>query len=190
MTHEPPKDDDLKALWREQETETPPMSLELIHARGFQWHIKRRNFIEYAAAVVVVATFSWYVYILSHPVMKLGSALTVLGTLVLVWQLHKRGSARQPPLGAAASLAFHRAELVRQRDAVRSMWLWYLAPLAPGMIVTMAGMAMSKPDAPLAAKLVMPVVTALVFVGVWLLNRRGARLLQRAIDDLDALNRE
>ena len=53
MTDEPPHDD-LKALWREQETEHHPMSLELIHARGFQAQIAWRNFIEYGAAVLVV----------------------------------------------------------------------------------------------------------------------------------------
>src|SRR5690606_27427102 len=60
--------DDLKNLWRDQPTETPPMTLEQIHARGFQDRVQRRNRIEYLACAIVVVVFSAYVFILPGPV--------------------------------------------------------------------------------------------------------------------------
>ncbi|MEO8113051.1 MAG: hypothetical protein ABI655_01635 [Phenylobacterium sp.] len=184
--------DDLKALWRDQQTEMQPMSLELIHARGFQSGIKRRNLIEDVASVIVVAAFSWYVFALPSPVLKLASVLVIAGVLVVVRQLHRRGSALPLPPGASAadSLAFHRAQLVRQRDAVRTVWLWYLAPLVPGMALFQLGIILGPPKAPLAAALISVALTLAAFALVLILNRRAARRLQRAIDDLDSIGRE
>lgn len=191
MTDEPPHDD-LKALWREQETEHHPMSLELIHARGFQAQIAWRNFIEYGAAVLVVIGFGHSLITLPHPVQKLGAALTIAATVFVVWQLHRRGSARALPAGvsAAASLAFHRAELVRQRDATRSTVWWYFAPFALSMSVSVVGNFLAHPEWPLMRGALVIVLVILVFVGGILLNRWTARRLQTAIDDLDALNRD
>jgi Flp pilus assembly protein TadB len=188
MTEQPPPHD-IKALWREQKTEGHPMSLAQIHARGFQSRIRRRNLVEYVASAIVVAAFSGYVVFLPSPILKLASAMIVVGTLLVVWQLHKRGSARSLPPGASgqSSLAFHRAELVRQRDALRTVWLWYLMPFAPGMVLFNAGLLLHQPGPPLTQRLPVPVVGAAVFLGIWLLNRRGAKRLQREIDDLDAI---
>lgn len=188
MTEQPPPDD-IKALWREQTTESHPMTLERIHARGFQSRIRRRNLVEYVASAIVVAAFSGYVVFLPSPILKLASAMTVVGCLVVVWQLHRRGSARALPPGASgqSSLAFHRAELVRQRDALRTVWLWYLAPFAPGMVLFNVGLLLRQPGPPLAQRLVLPAMMLAVFVGIWLLNLKGARRLQREIDDLDAI---
>lgn len=188
MTDQPPPDD-IKALWREQTMESRPMTLELIHARSFQSRVRGRNLVEYLASAVVVAAFSAYVVILPSLLMKLGSAMVVLGALVVVWQLHKRGSARALPPGASgqSSLAFHRAELVRQRDALRSVWLWYLGPFVPGMALLQVGLFLRQPGPPLATRVIGAVVVVAVFAGIALLNRHGARRLQKEIDDLDAI---
>lgn len=189
MTDQPPPRD-IKALWRDQQTETHPMTLEFIHARGFQARVRRRNLIEYAASAVVLAAFSAYVVFLPDPILKAASALIVVGTLIVVWQLHRRGSARPLAPGASgqSALAFHRAELVRQRDALRSVWLWYLGPFVPGMLLFNAGLLMHQPGPPMVQRLPIPALVIAVFLGIWLLNRRGAQRLQREIDDLDALD--
>ena len=179
---------DPKDLWRDQPTETPPMTLEQIHARGFQDRIKRRNMVEYVASAVVVVAFSGYIVVLPHPILKLASALVIVGTFFMVWQLHRRGSARHTP--ADDALGFHRAELVRQLEAGRSAWRWYLAPFMPGLVLFMVGMAMARPDAPLAWKLSAPLLT-LAFVLAWFwLNSRGKRRLEAQIAELDALRRD
>ena len=179
---------DLKDLWRDQPTETPPMTLEQIHARGFQSNVRRRNMIEYVASAVVIATFGAYVVILPGPILKVASVLVILGALVMVMQLHRRASA-QPTPPAADALAFHRAELVRQRDAIRSAWLWYLAPFAPGFALFTYGETLALGSAPLAMKLVVPAFTAAYVVAWFWINRRARRRLEARIAEIDALRR-
>lgn len=185
-------DQDLKALWRTQEMETGPMSIEQIHARAFQTRIQARNVVEYVASALVVVIFGLYAVIFPDPLMKLGAVMVMVGAGVMGWQLHRRASARTLPPGAAAgaSLSFHRAELIRQREALRAAVWWYIAPFVPGMAVFIAGMARVRSDgslihlAPLAALLV-------AYLTAWtLLNRRAARRLQAEIDDIDALMRQ
>ena len=176
---------DLKKLWRDQPEEMPPMTLELIHARGFQSRVRQRNLIEYVACGFVVCIFSAYVILLSDPILKVASALVVLGTLIVACQLHRRTSARTAP--ATDALGFHRAELVRQHDALRSAWFWYLAPFAPGMLLFLGRLALGYPQMPLVYRLITPALTlAYGVVWVWI-NGRALRRLQAEIDDLDAL---
>jgi hypothetical protein len=184
-----PNPDDLKALWRDQPLEeTPPMTLEFIHARAFQSRVRRRNVIEYAASAVVLVTFGAYTVVLSDTVLRIASGLIIAGVLIVVWQLYRRASARPAP--HADALSFHRAELVRQRDALRSAWLWYLMPFAPGLGLFMVGFALIRPDAALPNKLVLPAFGAL-YVAIWIWNNvRARKRLQGEIDDLDALARD
>ncbi len=182
-------DQDLKALWRNQQMETGPMSIEQIHARAFQSRIQFRNLVEYVASALVVAIFGFYAVFFPHPVMKLGAVMTMVGTAVMAWQLHRRASSRILPPGAAAgaSLTFHRAELVRQREALRSAFWWYIAPFAPGMTVFVAGMALAHPGASLGYLAPLAVLIAAYLAAWFLLNRGAAKRLQAEIDDLDAL---
>jgi hypothetical protein len=130
---------DVKNMWRSAPAaDTAPLQeAELARrARHFQRRIARRNFLEYAAALLVCVGFGFYLWKFPDPLMRLGSVLTIAGILVVVWQLRQRASSRALP-GAESALPsrdFHRAELVRQRDALRSVWLWYVAPLVPGML--------------------------------------------------------
>ena len=182
---------DLKALWRNQEPETHPMSLELIHARAFQSRIQVRNLIEYVACAAVIAIFLGYAVFLPHLLIKLGSVMIVVGAAVMAWQLHRRASARTLRAGASAesSLAFHRAELVRQRDALRSAVWWYIAPIAPGMAVFVAGLHRAGPGGSLANLAPLGVLIGLYLVVWTLMNRSAARRLQREIDEIDQLMR-
>jgi Flp pilus assembly protein TadB len=102
-----------------------------------------------------------------------------------VYQLYSRASAKTVPadLGLTGSLEFHRRELVRQRDMVESVWSWYLAPFVPGLLVFIKGVFPKHgPGFVLALAF-----HALVFGGIWWLNRRGARRLTRQIAELDNL---
>lgn len=185
MTGQP---DDLKNLWRDQPTETPPMTLEQIHARGFQDRVQRRNRIEYVACAIVVVVFSAYVFILPGPVLKAASALCGLAAVYVAFQLHRRGSARPAP--AADALAFHRAELVRQQEALRSAWAWYLAPFLPGFALFLTGLLQAQPEAPLAWKLTLPVML-LLYGSLWFWNNhRAIRRLEAQIAEIDALRRD
>jgi hypothetical protein len=94
------------------------------------------------------------------------------------------------PEGGDALVASYRAQLIRQRDALRSVGAWYLAPFAPGMALLMLGrwFAFRPADRPIGLDhmiiLLSSAIVALGFFVVWLLNQRGADWLQRRIDEL------
>ncbi len=184
-----PNDQELKALWRDQEQESGPMTIEHIHARAFQSRVRSRNVIEYAACAIVIAVFIGYAAIFPNALLKLGSVMTALGAAFTAWQLHRRASAKSLPTNASAvsSLAFHREELARQRDAVRSVAWWYIAPYAPGLGVFMGGLAQTLPDGSRGALVPLGALILVYVVAHTILNRRAAKRLQREIDDIDAL---
>lgn len=180
-------DHDAGSLWRGQALAPlqplPPQAL-VAQAGRLQRTVSRRNRREFVAAALVAPVFLFYAWFFPHWLTKLGALLTVAGTGVLVWQLHTRASARPLPAALADSLLqFHRGELVRQRDALRSVWRWYIAPLVPGMVLFLCGRQVEigrwQPG--------VFVVAALLLVGVVLLNHLAARRLQRQIDVLDGL---
>ncbi|HEU4650503.1 MAG TPA: hypothetical protein VFS49_03725 [Croceibacterium sp.] len=186
-------DDPAKQAWQASVEIVGALSLEKVRkgAAKFYRYVKWRNAVEYAACVVVVGSFGRYVFTLPHPLQKIGSALIVLATFYVAWQLHHRASAEPPEkAGTMPILAFTRAQLVRQRDALRSVFWWYLLPFVPGMALLLLG---SGQDPALAAKtpvwgrwFALAVVTG-IFGGTWWLNQLAARKLQRHIDEIDAL---
>jgi hypothetical protein len=186
MPNEPLPDDPLR-IWQDQPVENTLMSLEEIRrkARAFEKRIRNRNRREYAAAIFVVIAFTYYIFKFSDPLVRVGSALVIAGTLYVVYQLYSRASAKTVPadLGLTGSLEFHRRELVRQRDMVESVWSWYLAPFVPGLLVFMKGVSPKRgPGFVLALGF-----QALVFGAIWWLNRRAAARLTRQIAELDNL---
>lgn len=69
----------------------------------------------------------------------------------------------------------HGAELVRQRDALRSAWLWYIGPLLPGLALFLWGRQQEL--ATPAAQAWHPwihAITAVVLLAIALLNFRGS----------------
>jgi hypothetical protein len=180
-------EDEIKHQWQIQPAALPQLEIgELLgEASAFQRRIARRNLREYAAGATIIPVFCFYIWLFPYWVTRLGSALIVLGTLVLMWQLHRRAASRAMPEDLGANcLQFQRSELTRQRDAVRSVWLWYLGPLLPGLVVFMWGMqgGSAKPF-----ELVVDLIMAAVFVVIIWINQRAAAKLQRRINELDTL---
>lgn len=181
---------DLKQLWKSQPAETAAFSTSELRARAlaFQRRIARRNLLEYAAGAVVIAWYSVRFWLHPSLLVRTGCVLVVLGVGVVLHQLHRRAGSRTPPpesLGMS-SLTFHRAELVRQRDALRDVWLWYIAPFVPGMAVLMWGLEteLARPQSAWRGPVTQLAMVA-VAVGVVWLNRRAAKKLQVEIDALD-----
>lgn len=182
--------DQAPSLWRDQALPPlqplPPQELA-DKAAKLQATVSRRNRRELIAAALVVPVFLVYAWIFPHWLTKLGALLTVAGVGVTVWQLRRRASARPLPEALAGSLlGFHRGELVRQRDALRSVWLWYVAPSVPGMLLFLCGRSIENG----AWEASVFGGVAAVLGGVVLLNLYAARSLQRQIDKLDQLTRE
>jgi small-conductance mechanosensitive channel len=195
MPNEIPQDE-YRNAWQDQPVENIAMPLEEIRRRAskFERRIRWRNAREYAGVAIVVGVFGYYIKSVPFLLARAGSVLTIAGALYVAWQLHRRGSSETAPAGAALEdcLGFHRRELERQRDALASVWRWYLGPLVPGLAVFVAGTALAVPIPIGYRALTAAIMLAIVGVVFWLvakLNRSGARKLQTRIDELQALER-
>ena len=182
------KDADVGQIWRSQAPEIQPVAIERMLARSFQSTVSLRNFFEYVAAAAIIIAFGYSAATASSWIVQAGYVLGIAATVYISWQLHARASARSlPPTGALSALAFHRAELARQRDALRSVWGWYLAPMIPFFVVVTLGRLLEKPsDWPFWVAWL--AVAGLILAGVLHLNLRGAEALQRDIEEIDALS--
>ena len=183
---------DPQALWQSQAQEHDPMSLAEIHqkARTLETKVRWRNIREYVASVVVVLFFAPVLLHRDSWMMQAGAALIIAATLFVGWQIHRRTATGAIPEAGDALRDYHRQTLIRQRDALRSVGWWYMAPFAPGMVLLMIGrwfqshvegrsLAMDHLGILLASG-----VCALVFAGIWWLNQLGAKRLQKQIDAL------
>jgi Flp pilus assembly protein TadB len=183
-------DDDLKKLWKSQPASNAAFAMDQLKrgAQRFQRRVAARNALEYLACVAVVACFANYLVVFPFPVMRAGSVLLILGTVLVAWQLHKRASNRGPlpgELGERPWLEFHLRQLTRQRDALRNVWLWYVAPFVPGIVVFRWGVETELGiSAPFARGWTANLSIAAVFLLVIAYNRFVARRLQKRIDQL------
>ena len=179
-------DDGLQNLWQTQPCEPSAMSIDEIRLKAdtFRKRIGRRNRREYIAGAAVVLVFTGYMLFLPGQLVKIGSATCVAAGIFVTWYLYRKGSPGPAPTDMAVSsgIAFHRKELERERDLLRTFWLWNLAPFVPGLAVTLAGLL---PD----VRYLIPalILNIGVFAFFWQRNARSARKLQREIDDLSSL---
>ena len=183
--------DPLQTLWTQQKEEEFTMSLADVQNRAstFQSTIRRRNLIEYLAAALVVGIFAWMVVIIPVPVVQIGAAMIAAGAVYVAYKLHTLAGAGKPDM-AQSVVTFHRAELVRQRDALKSVWRWYLAPFIPGVLVFVGGTQFSSDiNMPLVARLLglgtSLGIFAVIFGGIFWLNQRAAKKLDAEIVQLD-----
>jgi hypothetical protein len=184
------KDDDLKQLWKDQSMTTATLSLEQVKVKAKRLHrrIAFRNAREYVGCGIVTCAFSLYLYRFPGLLMRTGCMLTILATLFIAWQMKRRASNQVLPSasGEQSWLDFQRAQLIRQRDALHSAWLWYVAPFLPGVIVFRWGVETElSQNAPFVRGWLANLLIALVFLGVAALNRYAARKLQQHIDTLE-----
>ena len=74
-------------------------------------------------------------------------------------------------------------QLERQRDLLRSVWLWFLLPFVPGFVVGLIGLARAQPSL-ISPIVVYGVLLVMLGLGLHALNRRAAARIQRALDRL------
>ncbi len=188
-----PHDNSVQEIWQSQPVEVTKMSVEVIRKRAskLEHRIWWRNAREYVGSVVGVALFGGF-FVKTHEVLfRIAYGLFIAGMVWIVVQLRRKASARNISMEAdtSTSLRLYRAELERQRDVVKNVWPWYLAPLVPGFLVYTLAYAIAHPQ-PLgwARVALLDVVIAAIFFGVWKINLRAARCLQRMIDELNGVH--
>jgi hypothetical protein len=184
--------DPIADLWAQQHRDAAPLDTEAL-ARAdarFRRRIRRRDSVEYIAGLLVAGVFANMAVQTPDWGIRIACGVVILGTAIVMRNLWRR----RPPAPDIAlgmpSLAFHRAGLVAQRDALASVWRWYLGPIIPGMALLMLAIAYASAEhMPLAAALagsgVAGLIVTAVFWGIHRLNRAAARRLQAMIDALD-----
>ncbi len=186
-------DDSLSSLrqaWRGHEPVVPP-TLDEVRRRSHRLTrtVVWRNVREYAAGAVVLPLIAVDVVRGGLTgLVDVGKVLLFAGCALVLYRLHQRGRARTVPavLGLTDAIAFHRGELVRQRDLLMSAWRWYVLPFHPGFFVMTLGRAVEHPELWRGTMLAWLGTVGLSVLITWL-NRRGAAHLQRRIDGVDAL---
>lgn len=186
-------DETARKSWQATVTEPQLPSLDQVRigANKFYRWLRIRNFTEYVSCVIVVVCFGIYSFTLEHVLQRIGSVMIVAATFVVAWQLRRRASAIPPEsAGEMPILDFARAQMVRQHEALTSVFWWYLLPFIPGMAVFMGGTFLLRPPqttGQVIGSIVAVGIVCGIFAGVWWLNQHWARKLQRHIDDIDAL---
>jgi hypothetical protein len=177
---------DIKQLWRDQSVPASTFTPDELRVKGdvFRRTVRRRNLIEYFAGAMVLTGFAFYIWLYVDLPTRIGCAVMIAGVCLVLWQLHRRASAEAPSpegLGQPA-ISHYRTQLVRQRDALRWVWLWYILPLLPGYEIFIWGrrMAMGASGGEWIYAL-MPILGVIVVA----LNLYAAHKLQRQIDHLD-----
>jgi hypothetical protein len=191
---------DLRSLWQAMPTTPVTISADEMRARAlaFDRKIRRRNLTEYVAAVFVVGVFGWYATFPepATPLWPIANLMIIAGVMLITWNLNRIARAATPPAHATATglIAFQREQITRQRDALKSVWLWYIAPVVPGIVVWFIAVAVGTSDTtPMALAVGLGgsvLVCALVFGLIILVNLVGAARLQRMIEDLDRLGEQ
>lgn len=180
-----PAPDDPRNLWQNQDVEKVTITLIDLQRRAARWErrIYWRNLREYAAGVVVIAFLVVQLW-RDHGWRLAPPLLGIAGSIYVVFQLRRRGAARSLPADAdlKASLDFHVHELERQRDALQTVWKWYLLPFVPFFL---ASMVVGAVDRGLNARLMITgIFLVFVLVGVWGLNRWAARKIASRVQEL------
>ena len=170
----------------------PPLEKVRKDADKFYRTIRRRNVIEYVACAIAVVLFASKIFTGPHILHKVGAAMIVAAAIYAPWQLHRRASAVSPDMALGMPIyEFLRGQLVRQRDALRSVLVWYVLPFVPGIILIFAGNGLDPEieaaGPPIWQRWLAIAVVLSIFGFVWWINQVVARKLQKRIDEIDAL---
>jgi len=190
--HEP-----VQNLWQNQPQEEFNMSIEDIRLKAstFQGTISARNMRELVVGAILLVVFGFFAWTAKSPLGQAAELLSAAGVVFIMWQLMRQARAASVDEVCLVTdwAQFHRTQLVRQRDALRGVWLWYLAPLVPGGVLhwiaaSQADLAKGNLIAALATSGLGILVMGLVFGGILGLNLKAAKGLQTEIDRIDSMN--
>ncbi|HEY8614694.1 hypothetical protein [Phenylobacterium sp.] len=174
----------LKALWRAQEKETDPVTLDAIHAREtlFVRRARRGQAAGLFVAAVNAASFTAIAWLSADPLLRGGALVVVAGCVWTAWRLGLMARRRAPADAGAIALVDHqRAELIRRRQSFAALMLT-AGPMLAGLAVMLLALARRGGAANATA---LGGALLLWLAGAWLAARRHGARVQRQIDALD-----
>lgn len=184
---------DPKTIWKEQKMTPQVFSAPQLEARHrrLENRIRLRNRLEYVAGGVVfmgaLLLGGWMLIDDVNPAraaLGVGALLLGAGALFVCLQLRRRTGGSVTIDGAHSTLARYRAELVRQRDALRSVFGWYIAPFLPGFLL-IYGSVFVQPGIDRLRVAIPAAATAAFLAWVLHINRRAADRIDAELHALD-----
>jgi hypothetical protein len=178
--------DDLQHLWQCQPVAAAPIDMEEIRRKAARLHrrVRNRNIRETVACGVAVAVLTWFAISKPDLLSRVSFGLLIVGSLYVIWHFLRYGKSKVMPadLALTDAVTFHSRELAHQRDLLRGVFWWYLAPFCPGWLVGAISVGRHS---------WIPAAGMVVFVGavMWLackLNYRAADCLDRQIAELSS----
>jgi len=197
MSDDPSRPIDVKAAWRGQAREVPPMALEQVRAEALRSQGRLRRAVILGPLIAMVLILALIPSLFSPlPLMKAWGALAIAWAVFYIWKRHRMFPAQSVPDDATACLDFHLGVLRRQREAIRSAWRWLLAPLIPISVLLVIA-RWTGPPPPWRAVWVDHLIIAVAWVFVietwalcWLWMLRGADKREDRIEALEALGKD
>lgn len=142
-------------------------------SEAFDRTIRRRDWLEIAAAALVVIAFGYEALTSEAWLARIGAAVVVAGSVLVVWRLRSARRDGRDELAGRPVAERLRAELEKVDAQIRlleSVLWWYVGPLAAGCLLFVVGIG----DGHLGTLISVAVILA-VSVLVWWLNRRAVR---------------
>lgn len=193
-----PGDEEIRELWRRQNTEAFRASAEEIRRRVkiMERNLRIRTLVGLINCAIVAAAAVWWLTIFPNPLPQLGAVLTIVGVAYMAWQLRSTRAGVGSNLASAAasggldSIAFHRAALTRLRDFHRGRQFWSrLALVIVGPSIILIGLAKAHPEVSGTIRIV-AVALGVLAVSAIALNLGLSRRYARRIEDLGRLRAE
>ncbi len=184
-----PPEDHLKALWKGQESETQPMSVDAIRVRLNRDRDKVRRNLVVALTIGLLSGgfFARCAWIAPTPIVRLGDLIMMAGVPWTLWQAWRLWPQALPgdALSGRQLIDFHRGQLLRRKRSFAAQ-LALVAPTLAGAAVVALGVHLAAPDARVSRFLPIAGLFGLWLLAFWLLARRQRRVLQAQIDEMDA----
>jgi hypothetical protein len=176
------QDDELRRLWQSNEPEKKMNSVISIseirnQSNAFERKMKFRNLREHVAAAIVVVAFGWRAFH-AHSWLEAISCVELVGAAI--WITYALVKGKLPELLANATLkevlAHHRTQLDRQIALLSRVMVWYLAPIAVGLVGLLTADAMRLGFSPVIIGTMIAFVV--IFTLIAILNKRAAAKLE------------
>jgi hypothetical protein len=189
---------DPKAVWQNQMTETPAMTLKLIQRKGRELHARNRRkllgtlagplaaIVLYALGIRAFPTL-WPIL---HPLFAFALAWSLLGLYFLsrgMWSAMLPGDA-----GLSGGVQFCRQEIERRRRFLQRVLLWSFAPvlLAIGTFILALAMIGTADRGILPNGLPFLALVVLWIIGYFVIRFQEQRELKREIEELKDIELE
>jgi hypothetical protein len=185
-----PSGPDPKTLWREQEQETDPVTLDQIHAMMRHYDRKVRFVpLMIAAFLVIVGLLGGNLWARAHDAVdRVSAILFILGEAAAFILGYRVAFPRRDPAESAG--AYLRRRLQLKLANARGGWVVILVPVLPFFVLTAYRGIRHPPQGPFLPRIALFAVLLAVWLVVFLVRRRKAELDSKVqLEELETLIR-